>query len=208
LCGARLFVVVRVLHGGARLLQVVGWSAHRSGTGLSGFSGGVRWRGEWRAAAFGAVRAAAALECGERGELCAACSWKSYEQVELLLAVRFPKPDLRDLIRRLPMPPVSTPDMGSEQIEVELGAPSAEVIAEPSLPRVPMVGGGDRSPARRGTVKPLSVDRFSVNFTADGEFHELLGEVRALLSHAEPQAKLAPLAPTPRQRSPAARAQT
>jgi hypothetical protein len=34
-------------------------------------------------------------------ELFAACSRKSYEQVEVLLAARFPKPDVRDLIRRL-----------------------------------------------------------------------------------------------------------
>jgi hypothetical protein len=34
------------------------------------------------------------------------------------------------------------------------------------------------------------VDRFSVNFTADGEFHQLLEEVRALLSHVEPKGEL------------------
>jgi hypothetical protein len=36
----------------------------------------------------------------------------------------------------------------------------------------------------------LSADRFSVNFTADGEFRELLDEVRALLSHSEPKGDL------------------
>ncbi len=50
-----------------------------------------------------------------------------------------------------------------------------------------------------GTVKPLSAERFSVNFTADSEFHpsgcseaarELLEEVRALISHSEPKGDL------------------
>src|SRR5476649_1426987 len=49
-------------------------------------------------------------------ELFEASSNKSYEQVELLLAARFPRPDVRDLIRRLPVKPegtASTPDIGS-----------------------------------------------------------------------------------------------
>jgi hypothetical protein len=54
-------------------------------------------------------------------------------------------------------------------------------------------------PAQAGAVKPLSADRFSVNFTADNEFHsfgcseaskELLEEVRALNGHAEPKGDL------------------
>jgi hypothetical protein len=42
--------------------------------------------------------------------LFAACSRKSYERVEVLLAARFPKPDVRDLIRRLPAAGVGTPE--------------------------------------------------------------------------------------------------
>jgi hypothetical protein len=110
-------------------------------------------------------------------ELFAACSRKSYEQVEVLLAARFPKPDVRDLIRRLP---AATPHIGSEQV-----APM------PALAQVDAVRvGGSRSAHGRGAMKPLSTDRFSVNFTADGEFRELLDEVRALLSHAEPKGDL------------------
>jgi hypothetical protein len=48
-------------------------------------------------------------------DLFEACSSKSYEQVELLLAARFPKPDVRDSIRRLPArAETSTPDIGSD----------------------------------------------------------------------------------------------
>lgn len=113
-------------------------------------------------------------------ELFAACARKSYEQVELLLAARFPKPDVRDLIRRLPAPAEVTPDIGSPKSETR------QVGEKPSpskLTVTPDLGRGE-------AVKPLSVDRFSVNFTADSEFRELLEEVRELLSHAEPKGDL------------------
>jgi 5-methylcytosine-specific restriction endonuclease McrA len=129
-------------------------------------------------------------------ELFAACSRKSYEQVEGLLAARFPKPDVRDLIRRLPAPRVGTPHIGSKEIEtqpnqIKPDAPLTEAMTEPARTQVNQkLGEGPRPPAQRDAVKPLSADRFSVNFTADGEFRELLEEVRALLSHSEPKGDL------------------
>src|SRR4051812_17285957 len=167
------------------------------------------------------------LTAENASELFATCSCKSYEQVEELLAVRFPKPDVRDLIRRLPTA-VGTPDMGTNRIESGLEAsrgkpessrgepgaglteapqvafalrllstdadhrpPAAHATTERTLPTVPELP-GERPPTStpRGAVKPLSADRFSVNFTADGDFRELLEEVRALLSHTEPKGDL------------------
>ncbi|MET0792026.1 MAG: HNH endonuclease [Polyangiaceae bacterium] len=135
-------------------------------------------------------------------ELFAACSGKSYEQVEELLAARFPRAAVRDLIRRLPTPKGGTPHIGTkpkdtkrtdiertETQQVEL-APAA-FSRESTLPPVaPSTVVGSRTSVHPGALKPLSTDRFSVNFTADGEFKELLEEVRALLSHAEPKGDL------------------
>jgi hypothetical protein len=118
------------------------------------------------------------LNAENANELFAACARKSYEQVEELLAARFPKPDVRDLIRRLPATAVVTPDIGTRRIDV-----APEATEAPQIER-------QRPQAARGAVKPLSPDRFSVNFTADGEFRELLEEVRALLSHSEPKGDL------------------
>ena len=129
-------------------------------------------------------------------ELFTACSRKSYEQVEELLAARFPKPDVRDLIRRLPATAVGTPHIGSKQIEttpieIEAGARLTEAMTKPAMAQItPRLPENSRPPAQPGTVKPLSAERFSVNFTADKEFRELLEEVRALLSHAEPKGDL------------------
>jgi hypothetical protein len=96
-------------------------------------------------------------------ELFEACVRKSCEQVELLLAARFPKPDVREAIRRLPnRSDVRVPDGGCAGDTALLAAPAQREL------------------------EPLSVDRFAVRFTADAEFRALLEEVRALASHREP----------------------
>jgi hypothetical protein len=138
------------------------------------------------------------LSAENASELFAVCSRKSYEQVEVLLAARFPKPDVRDLIRRLPPTAPTAPYIGSEVVaagpmELKPGTGSAHATAAPApapSQANPMRSEGPRAAAGRGAVKPLSVDRFSVNFTADGEFRELLDEVRALMSHSEPKGDL------------------
>ena len=129
-------------------------------------------------------------------ELFAACSRKSYEQVELLLAARFPKPDVRDLVRRLPARTESTPDIGCAPTSTgamsvsSAGYPGgAELSGGPLVP-LQVVPLQPSRASRAGAVKPLSAERFSVNFTADAEFRELLEEVRGLVSHAEPRGDL------------------
>jgi len=126
-----------------------------------------------------------------------ACSNKSYEQVELVLAARFPRPDVRDLIRRLPSreQPI-TPDMGS----VGQTPPVAQTRPAPPGERSPITPPAQPAPAApapqngpRARLEPLSADRFGVHFTADSEFRELLEEVRALTSHAQPKGELLPL---------------
>ena len=74
------------------------------------------------------------LNAENAAELFEVCSHKSCEHVELLLAVRFPKPDVRDSIRRLPTRSVVfTPDGGSDA-EV---MPLSNAIAPTNRPQVP-----------------------------------------------------------------------
>src|SRR5450432_3041815 len=133
------------------------------------------------------------LNAENAAELFEVCTRKSCEQVELLLAARFPKPDVREAIRRLPTradPP--TPDGGRavdapplaasagaskcREISGEAGERHHELEARPIKRAIPAVR----------ELEPLSADRFGVRFTADAEFRELLEEVRALASHREP----------------------
>jgi hypothetical protein len=150
-------------------------------------------------------------------ELFEACSRKSVEQVEALLAARCPKPAVRDLIRRLPSAPASTPDVESARWAAPstVQAAPSTVQAAPStvMPAVSRSATGpvvsDQASPRRvtqqktgparaggsaqGRIEPLSADRFGVHFTADAEFRELLEEVRALASHQLPKGDLLPL---------------
>jgi hypothetical protein len=113
------------------------------------------------------------LNAKNANELFAACARKSCEQVEELLPARFPRPDVRDLIRRLPTTAVGTPDIGTQQIEAgpdaretrQIALAPASPSAERILPTVPKLAlERPRPQAPRGAVKPLSPDRFSVNF--------------------------------------------
>jgi hypothetical protein len=141
-------------------------------------------------------------------DLFEACKRKSCDQVEELLAARFPKPDVRDSIRRLPArPEARTPDGGRapealtdtiESSERSLRYATAEAPIDTRADEAPRAAETPRPddagttrgrlptlpalPAQR-KLEPLSPDRFGVHFTADTEFRELLAEVRALASH-------------------------
>jgi hypothetical protein len=119
-------------------------------------------------------------------ELFESCSGKSARQVEVILAARFPRPDVADRIHRLPARPMSTPDVGSgvgaKVSDPASGAASAAPSEKPNSPAVPA-----ETPRR---LEPLSADRFGVHFTADGEFRDLLERVRGLASHRLPNGDL------------------
>jgi hypothetical protein len=109
------------------------------------------------------------LNSENAAELFELCSHASARRIEVLLAARFPRPDVSDRIRRLPTRDVSTSDGGS---------------AEPWRARAEAVS---RRP------EPLSNDRFGLHFTVDGEFLELLERVRGLAGHRLPSGELATL---------------
>jgi hypothetical protein len=127
-------------------------------------------------------------------ELFELCKQRSARKVEELLATRFPRPDVRDLVRRLPTPPGLTLDVGcaSEKVPAEISPPEPAVEltktkATESRPREPLAA---PAPPKPGRLEPLSADRFGVHFTADGEFLELLERVRGLAGHRLPSGDL------------------
>ncbi len=141
---------------------------------------------------------------GNATELFELCSGKSARRVEELLAARFPKPDVRDSIRRLPMQRAATPDVESDA----KSAPILENTTTQHSPESPLGGARDslfvspvesqptRPPgpppraAAAARIEPLSADRFGVHFTADAEFRELLERVRGLAGHRLPSGDL------------------
>src|SRR6187402_2224842 len=139
-------------------------------------------------------------------ELFEVCRGKSRRQIEELLAVRFPRPDVREQIRRLPARaqaatvavPRQNPRPGQALPPSRTAAPPA-VEAQPlsAIPATPpaeptFVPSPDR-PRRTREVEPLSVGRFGVHFTADAELRQLIERARALASHRVPNGDLASL---------------
>jgi len=138
-----------------------------------------------------------------------------------LLAVRFPKPDVRAQIRRLPacvptpvaaIEPVLLPRKSVEQ------RPESSAEAETTPESLPLPGsrqaGSEGAPEprppeqrppehrRRREIEPLSplrvsrsvsADRFGVHFTADAELRDLLERARELASHRLPKRDLGSL---------------
>jgi hypothetical protein len=122
-------------------------------------------------------------------DLLAAAAGRSQQQVEELLAQRFPQPDVPPSIRPLPavLPPREAPFAG----DVEPPRPGA-------LTDLPAADGSASTEALRSTsaiaprplVRPLAADRYLVRFTASAETRDLLRRAQDLLGHAVPSGSL------------------
>jgi len=104
---------------------------------------------------------------------------KTVSQVEVILARLSPQPDAKAIVRRISTP-ASAPEPESRPVLVP--APQAEVRSEPTQPvhAVPP-----------HIVKPLSPERYKVQFTISEETREKLAAVQNLLRHTIPKGDLA-----------------
>ena len=113
-------------------------------------------------------------------ELLAAAGHKTKEEIRLLLAARFPRPDMPTAVQDGPTAPAQeglavlpVGDPTSQLALERVGSavqPNALISMEPT--------------AAHGRPTPLSPGRFGVQFTMDQETHDVLLYVRALLGHA------------------------
>jgi len=134
-------------------------------------------------------------------ELFDASRGKTRRQVEELLAARFPRPDVREQIRRLPVraqmaaPPAGANPLQSRGSDASPTPPIFQAIPEIGRNLLPMPAASAVPDARRRTreLQPLSPDRFGVHFTADAELRDLIERARALASHRLPNGDLAGL---------------
>src|SRR6478609_6408485 len=141
-------------------------------------------------------------------ELFELCAHRSARKVEELLAARFPRPDVRDLVRRLTRfaIPGGVPAQAGLTLDAERVSETMPTEAPPREPSAPLqkafVESQAREPAatlgafgapealKPSRFEPLSADRYGVHFTADGEFRELLERVRGLVGHRLPSGDL------------------
>jgi hypothetical protein len=130
------------------------------------------------------------------GGLLRAARHKTAEEIKRLLADRQPKPDLADCARRVPTRAPSgnaAPAPLSERAEFSvLNANEANGADEAGLGTVPApasnqaaqaLGPGLPQPVKPATTAPLGGERYRISFTASGELHGQLQELRALMRH-------------------------
>jgi hypothetical protein len=125
--------------------------------------------------------------------LFAACRRKTRRQVDEILASRFPKPDAKESIRRVPHRPAPAP----EAAPVPVPAPETVLGATVALPAsasdpipIPLRPPPPHLP-RSQEVQPTAAHRYKVQFTADANLRELIERACALCPNHSPQGQLA-----------------
>jgi hypothetical protein len=143
------------------------------------------------------------LTAANVAELVAAATRRTKAQIEVLLAQRFPRPDVATSIRVLPAAgataqlspgtvgvpgPASVaalPDAGhgttpacTDPLQLSPGTVVASPPAQPNVPVVP--------PSPPSRVTPLAPERYELRMTLDQETRDLLREAQDLLSHVIP----------------------
>jgi hypothetical protein len=115
-------------------------------------------------------------------ELLAAATHKTKAEIELLLAERYPRPDVPTLMRAIfvPIPNEAPAAQSSESADPQL---APEPVAPSIPPNAPLQM---ETPLQRTRLSPLSAERYEWRLTVDKETQERLRYAQALLGHAAP----------------------
>jgi 5-methylcytosine-specific restriction endonuclease McrA len=126
------------------------------------------------------------LKPDNAGELLAASAHKTNAEIELLLAERFPRPDVPTFLQPLPDASNELAVRPVEASDLQL-APRPMVASDPQLAVRPVATiGGVNTPAPRARIAPLSPGKFALQATMRQEMYEKLRYAQALLGHALP----------------------
>jgi 5-methylcytosine-specific restriction endonuclease McrA len=128
-------------------------------------------------------------------ELLRAARFKSKRQVELVLAQRFPKPDVRSEIRKLPAKPSTAVPAAAVSGALQLASVALPENSNSTLRSEPA---GRREPAPSlqlaptvPEIAPLRTERYKVQFTANQRLHDKIAQAQDLLRHQVPVGDLA-----------------
>lgn len=152
----------------------------------------------------GLVMLARHLTSGNLDELLAAATRKTADEIALLIAERFPRPDVPERLEPLVVPPVNTIATSSTPQE-QYSARNTDVLflnATPSTepaPAAPAAPLPTHEYSARNTVPsalpsritPLASGRFNFQCTVDQETQNLWEYAKALLSHEIPTGEMA-----------------
>ena len=143
----------------------------------------------------GAAKLGPHLTEANHAELLREAVHRTKRQIERLIAVRFPEPDVSTSIRKVP--PAVRPPVANEPLPLLLPPPSlaaqtpasSESVMGMIGPKTPSTGASTPATDRPGpqrsrpSVEPLSADRYSVRFTASARCKALMDRAAALSSH-------------------------
>jgi 5-methylcytosine-specific restriction endonuclease McrA len=128
------------------------------------------------------------LNAGNVDEWVAAAAYKTVEQVERLLACRYPQAEPLRLDDGFA--PQVLAAQQDHQIQPQVVVPQQlgknSQVLRPASPVAAATTPVELPPKTRTKIAPLSPDRYAFNGSFPGETFDLLVEVRALLSHAIP----------------------
>src|ERR1044072_1606590 len=139
------------------------------------------------------LQLASHLTAGTADALIAEASHMTKAKIDLLLAGKFPKPDVPTVMR-----PVAAAVVEAASSSEQAAAPAMQLVPEPVVPShapdqaVPMepLATATAAPAR-GKLSPLSPGRFALQATVDQETHDALCQAQELLGHSVPSGDLA-----------------
>src|SRR5437762_9188310 len=128
-------------------------------------------------------------------ELLAAAVHKTKPEIELLLAERFPKPDVPTLVQPIAASNASDAPAARSVVpscESNLFAPTEPLAPEPVLPSSESDSPAGVGPLpARARLAPLAPGRYALQLTVDQETHDQLRYAQALLGHAVSSGDLA-----------------
>jgi hypothetical protein len=124
-------------------------------------------------------------------ELLAEARGKSRRELEKLLAIRFPRPDVPSSIEALGATPTLALDVEASGGRLSSSGPSRGFACPETGTEAPTARGGEPCGDSRSRVEPLSAERYRVEFTASAALRAKLEQARELTSHALPNGDLA-----------------
>ena len=139
------------------------------------------------------------LTTANAGELLAAATHRTKSEIEHLLAGKFPRPDVPELVVALPPAPPTGEDLHTQLAPEPVGMTSSEQSAFSAAPAdtmPPPLAALESAPERvtpvepRPRVTPLAPERFAIQCTVGKSTHDKLRHAQDLLRHAVPDGSL------------------
>jgi hypothetical protein len=120
----------------------------------------------------------------------AACN-KSKRQIEEMIRAHFPRPDVPPRVQAIIGERAVADEVGHAAGTATVGPAAPDEAARVAAVTAPQVSAPSQEPRGTTRLRPLSADRYHVEFTVDAAFRDQLERVQDLLRHQNPRGDLA-----------------